>query len=25
VIYVVRKLFGKRRGTRFPAEDEPAK
>ena len=24
-IYVVGKLFGKRRGTRFPVEDEPAK
>lgn len=24
-IYVFRKLFGKRRGTRFPVEDEPAK
>ena len=25
VIYIVRKLFGRRRGTRFPVEDEPAK
>jgi membrane protein YqaA with SNARE-associated domain len=24
VIYIFRKLFGKRRGARFPAEDEPA-
>jgi dipeptide/tripeptide permease len=24
VFYIVRKLFGKRRGTHFPAEDEPA-
>jgi O-antigen/teichoic acid export membrane protein len=25
VVYVVRKLFGRRRGTRFPVEDEGAK